>query len=175
MDRSPVVRARRGLGAAIAAVALAASACGSGSSTAGSTTSAPQRVSDHAGTASATPDRAMQPATRRPATTQPATKQTPKLLAAVVAYQTRQGIPRNHYQVTEVAFSPVDAGWARFSIVATPPYRGSFQNIYGVAHRVHGSWRVLSVGTAEVGCPPGRNVVPLRLRPGLSIVCPTTG
>jgi hypothetical protein len=162
MSRGRAQQLRRA--AAAGGLALVAAACGS----------SPSATSTTSSSRSTTTTEMVGP-TATTATTVASAAERQAVVTAVTAYESQQGLPASHYQVTNVVVSSVDPTWARFDVQAAPAYRGSFQDFYGVARRSAGRWTVLVVGTAEVGCPPGSNVVPVPVRPSLSIVCPTTG
>lgn len=161
MSRGRAQQLRRA--AAAGGLALVVAACGS----------SPSATSTTSSSRSTTTTEMVGPTATTATTVASAERQA--VVTAVTAYESQQGLPASHYQVTNVVVSSVDPTWARFDVQATPAYRGSFQDFYGVARRSGGRWTVLVVGTAEVGCPPGSNVVPVPVRPSLSIVCPTTG
>ncbi|MGZ4216641.1 MAG: hypothetical protein ACXVXL_08665 [Solirubrobacteraceae bacterium] len=70
-------------------------------------------------------------------------------------------VPRSHYQVTGQRVSTVSKSWAIAQLVATPPFRTSFQNATVLAIRPAGTngWVVVDVGTAEIGCGIAPNKV----------------
>jgi hypothetical protein len=63
-------------------------------------------------------------------------------------------IPESHYQVTGERISTVSRSWATARLVATPPFRSTFQNATMIAVRPAGTaqWVVVDLGTAQVGC-----------------------
>jgi hypothetical protein len=87
-----------------------------------------------------------------------------------VAYQKQHGVARNVYQISAVIVSTVDTTWARFGVGPAPGYESTFQGGYGVAHRIGGTWSVVDMGTAEVGCSPGGPPPPVRA--SLNLGCP---
>jgi hypothetical protein len=70
-------------------------------------------------------------------------------------------VPRRHYRVSGQRVSTVSKSWAIAQIVATPPFKGTFQNATVLAIRPAGTngWVVVDVGTAEVGCGIAPNKV----------------
>jgi hypothetical protein len=70
-------------------------------------------------------------------------------------------VPRSHYRVTGQRVSTVSKSWAIAQLVATPPFRTTFQNATVLAIRPAGTngWVVVDVGTAEVGCGIAPNKV----------------
>jgi hypothetical protein len=99
------------------------------------------------------------------------------LTAAVVAFQTSQGIARSRYQINRLTVSTVQPTWAIFAVGPTTVTKATFQGGYGFLHLVNGSWVVVGFGSAEVGCPPGvagNMVVPTAVISGFGQSCPTT-
>jgi hypothetical protein len=70
-------------------------------------------------------------------------------------------LPRSHYRVTGQRVSTVSKSWAIAQVVATRPFRGSFQNATVLAIKPAGTseWVVVDVGTADVGCGIAPNKV----------------
>ena len=60
-----------------------------------------------------------------------------------------------------------DPSWAYFTV--NDPNAGPG---YGFADLVNGSWEVYAVGSSEVGCPPGSEVVPPQVMAYFGIICP---
>ncbi len=113
--------------------------------------------------------------TAPPATTTTTTPQS-ALTAAVVAFQTSQGVPQSSYQISKLTVSTVQPTWAIFSVGPTTATKATFQGGYGFLHLVNGTWSVVAFGSAEVGCPGGSpsTQVPTAVLSGFGQSCPTT-
>jgi len=119
------------------------------------------------------------PTTTSPTTTAPATTTTSvqsALNAAVVAYQTSQGVASSIYKITKLTVSTVEPTWAIFSVGPATTAKATFQGGYGFLHLVNGAWSVTAFGSAEVGCPGSApaDQVPTAVLSGFGAACPTT-
>jgi hypothetical protein len=99
------------------------------------------------------------------------------LSAAVVAFQTSQGVAQSIYQIGRLSVSTVQPTWAIFSVGPTTTSKATFQGGYGFLHLVDGNWSVTAFGSAEVGCPgsSAADQVPVAVITGFGQSCPTTG
>lgn len=104
-------------------------------------------------------------------TAAPRTGEATAITRAVVAYQNAHRVPRVEYLVSAIHVAPGSRDWASFSIASAPGYQNTVQGGYGIAHRGSRGWRVVGVGNAEVGCPPGPTV-PSRVLAKLGLSCP---
>lgn len=70
-------------------------------------------------------------------------------------------VPARRYRVSHVRISTVSRAWASASLVPTKAFRRTFQAAYVVAVRLAGTgtWVVVDLGSAEVGCGTAPNAV----------------
>ncbi len=70
-------------------------------------------------------------------------------------------IPVSHYRVSRVKISSVSKAWASASIVPTQRYQSTLQGASVVAVKLAGTgtWVVVDLGTAAVGCGIAPNAV----------------
>jgi hypothetical protein len=98
--------------------------------------------------------------------------------AAVVGYLDREGVAHNRY-VLENTVSAVDPTWARFVIEPTAAAAATLQGGYGFVEKTSSGWKVVDLGSAEVGCPVGSDstpdgpaTVPAKVLAGFGLSCP---
>jgi hypothetical protein len=160
-----------GLGVTLASVALALAGCGSSPSASSTTTGAPPRTTTTVAPATTT---TVPPSTTT--TTAPTTSTTSQvsvlsaITAAVVAFETKQGVPSGQYLVQGVTVSTTDPTWAKFQVNAAPSSQPTFQSAYGIAHD-QGGWTVAAIGSSGVGCS-GAGAVPTSILQELGLSCP---
>jgi hypothetical protein len=92
------------------------------------------------------------------------------ITAAVVAFETKQGVPSGQYLVQGVTLSTTDPTWAKFQVNAAPSSQTTFQSAYGIAHD-QGGWTVAAIGSSGVGCS-GAGAVPTSVLQDLGLSCP---
>ena len=92
------------------------------------------------------------------------------ITAAVVAFETKQGVPSGQYLVQGVTVSTTDPTWAKFQVNAAPSSQPTFQSAYGIAHD-QGGWTVAAIGSSGVGCS-GAGAVPTSILQELGLSCP---
>jgi hypothetical protein len=63
-------------------------------------------------------------------------------------------VPTDRYNVTGVKISTVSKSWATASLVPTSRFKDTFQSAYVMAVKLAGTgtWVVVDLGSAEVGC-----------------------
>jgi hypothetical protein len=81
--------------------------------------------------------------------TAPATPLTTAITTAVRTSPATAGVPRGAYAVTDVRTAGADATWAG---AALQPTGDDLDPATVVLHRVAGTWTVVDLGTAQVGC-----------------------
>ena len=161
-----------GLGVTLASVALALAGCGSSPSASSTTTGAPPRTTTTVAPATTT----TVPPSTTTTTTAPTTSTTSQvsvlsaITAAVVAFETKQGVPSGQYLVQGVTLSTTDPTWAKFQVNAAPSSQTTFQSAYGIAHD-QGGWTVAAIGSSGVGCS-GAGALPTSVLQDLGLSCP---
>jgi hypothetical protein len=168
LPRAPALTACLLASTLLGTVALGAGSCGGTTSARQAaaertSTTAPSKNGrlggpDHTSTSAGPASAGSSQGSSRPA--QPAAATEAAVSAAVAAYQRAHGVPRNQYLISGVRVSGADASWAEFSVVPAAGYANAVQGGYGFAHLRQGAWRVVAVGNAQVGCPPGPTVPP---------------
>ncbi len=95
--------------------------------------------------------------------------------AAINAYETANGPPVGTWQITSTQVSSVDPSYVLFRIGPAPGHEDTVQGGYGFVHNQSGTWTVIGLGSAQVGCPPGgaqTPVVPTAVLTGFGLACP---
>jgi hypothetical protein len=161
-----------GLGVALVTVALGLAGCGSSPSASPTTTGAPPRTTTTVAPTTTT----TVPASATSTTTSPTTSTTSQvsvlsaITTAVVAFETKQGVPSGQYLVQGVTLSTTDPTWAKFQVNAAPSSQTTFQSAYGIAHD-QGGWTVAAIGSSGVGCS-GAGALPTSVLQDLGLSCP---
>ncbi len=165
-------RLRIGLVVTLVTAAMALAACGSSPSASSTTTGAPPRTTTTVAPTTTLP--APPPTTST--TTAPTTSTTSEvsvlsaITTAVVAFETKQGVPSGQYLVQGVTLSTTDPTWAKFQVNAAPSSQTTFQSAYGIAHD-QGGWTVTALGSSGVGCS-GAGAAPTTVLQDLGLTCP---
>ncbi len=97
--------------------------------------------------------------------------------AAVTTFLSRQGVQSFKYVVTKADVATADPSWAYFFVAPAKQDQADFQSFYGFAQMDGGTWKVVSSGSSEVGCPPGATgnaVVPSAVLSEFGLTCPST-
>ncbi|HEY5246783.1 MAG TPA: hypothetical protein VIJ60_14030, partial [Acidimicrobiales bacterium] len=108
-------------------------------------------------------------------TTTTASSATSGIKAAVTAFLSGQGVQSFKYDITKADVSTTDSTWAYFFVAPVHADQADFQSFYGFAQKTGGSWKVVSSGSSEVGCPPGaagNGVVPSAVLSEFGLTCP---
>ena len=157
-------------GLAVAA-GMVLAACGTGSPT-----SAQRSTTTTPGPAPRTTSTAPPVATTTTTTAAPTTTTSVQaaLEAAIIAFQTSQGVPSSDYRVENAMVSTMDTTWAKFTAARAPSAGDTYQGGYGYLHQAGGTWGVVGFGTSAVGCSPQSGNVPAVVLSGFGTVCPAT-
>jgi hypothetical protein len=94
--------------------------------------------------------------------------------SAVTAFLSRQGVQSFKYVITKAEVSS-DPTWAYFVVAPAERHQADLQGFYGFAEKGAGTWKVVSSGSSEVGCPPGaagNAVVPTAVLSEFGLTCP---
>ena len=87
--------------------------------------------------------------------------------AAVTTSPATAGVPATDYAVTDVRTAAGDPGWAAAALTPTATGAATLDPATVVLQHVDGSWQVVELGTAQVGC----DLVPAQLRVDLALTC----
>jgi hypothetical protein len=93
--------------------------------------------------------------------------------AAIVRYEAINGPPPGSWRFAALVVSAVDPTFVIFLFGPRPGLE--LQGAYGFAREQNGTWRVIGLGSAGVGCPPGapgNEVVPAAVLSGFGLSCP---
>lgn len=72
--------------------------------------------------------------------------------AAVAASPAVAGVPASDYTVTGARLAASDPAWAAAALEPTPAAAGDLDPATVVLQQVGGTWQVVDLGTAQVGC-----------------------
>jgi hypothetical protein len=109
-----------------------------------------------------------QPVAARGAETAAPTE-TAAITAAIHGSDLTSHVPPSDYQVTDIRISRADPTWAYAELL---PVTDTIDRAHGVLHHTARGWRLMELGTYEVGC----TVVPAPARADLGLdECPPTG
>ena len=87
--------------------------------------------------------------------------------AAVSASPAVAGVPAGDYAVTDVRVAGSDPAWAAAALEPTAARAGTLDPATAVLQRVGGTWQVVDLGTAQVGC----DLVTPAVRGELALLC----
>ena len=87
--------------------------------------------------------------------------------AAVTTSPATAGVPAGDYAVTDVRTAAGDPGWAAAALTPTAAGAATLDPATAVLQHVDGTWQVVELGTAQVGC----ELVPAQLRADLALTC----
>jgi hypothetical protein len=92
----------------------------------------------------------------------------------VTTHLVTEGFKSDLFQV-KVKTSARQPAWALFYEIATTKGEATFQNTYGVAHDIGGNWKMVTWGTALVGCEqdPAHSAIPAVVMRDLGMACPS--